>query len=82
LIKRGRKQQQQQRKYYRTNDRIYAHTLRVLDTDGKQIGILSKMEALNLAREQGLDLVEVAAQAKPPVAKIIDFKKFLYQEEK
>lgn len=82
MIKRGRKQQQQQRKYYRTNDRIYAHTLRVLDTDGKQIGILSKMEALNLAREQGLDLVEVAAQAKPPVAKIIDFKKFLYQEEK
>jgi translation initiation factor IF-3 len=53
-----------------------------LDTDGKQIGILSKFEALGKARSQELDLVEVAPMAKPPVAKIIDFKKFLYQEEK
>lgn len=81
MIKRGKKQQER-KKYYRTNDRIYAHTLRVLDTEGKQIGILSKMEALSKARELGLDLVEVAPLAKPPVAKIIDFKKFLYQEEK
>jgi translation initiation factor IF-3 len=53
-----------------------------LDTDGKQIGILSKFEALEKARSQELDLVEIAPMAKPPVAKIIDFKKFLYQEEK
>ena len=70
------------RKYYRTNERIFAHTLRVLDTDGKQIGVLSKFEALQKARELELDLVEIAPMAKPPVAKIIDFKKFLYQEEK
>jgi len=81
LIKRGKKQQEK-RKYYRVNERIFAHTLRVLDTDGKQIGILSKQEAIQKATEEGLDLVEIAAQAKPPVAKIIDFKKFLYQEEK
>ena len=76
------KRRQEQRKFYRTNERIFSHTLRVLDTDGKQIGILSKFDALAKARELGLDLVEVAATAKPPVAKIIDFKKFLYQEEK
>jgi translation initiation factor IF-3 len=64
------------------NQRIFASQLRVLDTDGKQIGILTKDEALNYAIDQGLDLVEVAPQAQPPVAKIIDFNKFLYQEEK
>ena len=56
--------------------------MRVLDAEGKQIGVLSKAEALTLAREQGLDLVEIAATAKPPVAKLVDFKKFLYTEEK
>lgn len=81
MIKKGRAKQEH-KKYYRTNDRIFAHTLRVLDIEGKQIGILSKQEALASAREQGLDLVEIAPLAKPPVAKIIDFKKFLYQEEK
>ncbi len=69
-------------KFYRTNERIFASELRVLDSEGKQIGVLKKFEALNIAREQGLDLVEVAPTAKPPVARIIDFKKFLYQEEK
>ena len=70
------------RRIYRTNERIFASTLRVLDTTGKQIGIISKSDALNTARSQGLDLVEIAPAAQPPVAKIIDFKKFLYQEEK
>lgn len=81
MIKRHKRKQVQNR-YYRTNERIYAQTLRVLDPEGKQIGILSKYEALQKARELELDLVEVAATAKPPVARIIDFKKFLYQEEK
>ena len=53
-----------------------------MESGGKQLGILSKFEALSKARELGLDLVEIAPNAKPPVAKIIDFKKFLYQEEK
>lgn len=76
------KKNREERKYYRTNERIYASELRVLDFEGKQIGVLSKFAALAKAREMGLDLVEIAATAKPPVAKIIDFKKFLYQEEK
>ena len=76
---RGRKEQ---KKFYRTNERIFASTLRVLDPEGKQVGVLSKFEALGKAREQGLDLVEIAPKASPPVARIIDFKKFLYQEEK
>lgn len=54
----------------------------MLDHEGKQIGVLSKQEALALAEEQGLDLVEIAATAKPPVAKIIDFNKFQYQQSK
>ncbi len=72
----------EKKKFYRVNERIFALSLRVIDSEGRQIGILKKFEALNKAREQGLDLVEIAPTAKPPVAKIIDFKKFLYQEEK
>lgn len=71
-----------QEKRYRINSRIFASPLRVLDTEGKQIGVISKDEALRLAQEQELDLVEIAASAKPPVAKIIDFNKFLYQQSK
>jgi len=80
LIKRFNRQND--RKFYRTNERIFAGSLRVLDSEGKQIGVISKFEALNMARKQGLDLVEIAPLAKPPVAKIIDFKKFLYSQEK
>lgn len=81
MIKRF-KRRQENTPYFRTNERIFASQLRVLDTEGKQIGILSKFEALTKARELGLDLVEVAPRAKPPVARIIDFKKFLYQQAK
>jgi translation initiation factor IF-3 len=69
LIKRYK---QQQEKRYRINQRIFASSLRVLDSENKQIGVLSKDEALKLAQEQGLDLVEIAPMAKPPVAKLID----------
>lgn len=54
----------------------------MLDAQGKQVGILNRFEAIQKAREAGLDLVEVAPSAKPPVAKIIDYNKFLYQQEK
>lgn len=81
MIRRFKKQNQEHR-FYRTNDRIFATSLRVLDSEGKQIGVLSRFEALSKAREEGLDLVEIAPNAKPVVAKIIDFKKFLYQEAK
>jgi len=83
LIKRFKsRHNQQQQVFYRTNERIFAKQLRVLDSEGKQIGVLSKEDALQKARELLLDLVEVAPTANPPVAKIIDYKKFLYQQEK
>jgi len=69
-------------KHYRLNYQITSPTVRLLDEEGKQIGILTKLEALQMAKEKDLDVVEIAATAKPPVAKLIDFKKFKYQEAK
>ncbi len=54
----------------------------MLDAQGQQIGVLQRHEALKMAQDQEMDLVEIAPMAKPPVAKIINFKKFLYQQEK
>lgn len=71
-----------QKKFYYTNFRIVAETLRVIDDQGKQVGVIPKSEALKIAGEKGLDLVLIAPNANPPVAKIIEFSKFLYQEEK
>lgn len=56
--------------------------MRVIDPEGNQIGILSRDEALQKAQELGLDLVEIAANANPPVVKIVDFQKYKYQERK
>lgn len=67
---------------YRLNQQIPASQLRVIDETGKQIGVMSKFDALRKANEVSLDLVEIAPKANPPVAKIIDFKKFLYQMQK
>lgn len=69
-------------KRYRINYQISAPQLRLLDEQGKQIGIVSKIEALQKAKELGIDIVEIAGNAVPPVAKLIDFKKFKYQESK
>ena len=69
-------------KHYRLNYQIVSPTVRLLDEEGKQIGVVSKLEALQMAKEKGIDVVEIAASAKPPVAKLIDFKKFKYQEAK
>ena len=56
--------------------------MRVIDEEGKQLGILSRQEALDLAEEQELDLVEISPDADPPVVKIIDWGKFNYQRTK
>jgi len=56
--------------------------LRVIGEDGEQIGIMSRDEALKLAQGKGLDLIEVAPMAKPPVARISDYGKYLYREQK
>jgi translation initiation factor IF-3 len=56
--------------------------VRVIDAEGKMVGILKIEEALAMAREQEVDLVEISPQAKPPVAKLLNFDKYRYQQEK
>lgn len=65
----------------RRNEQIRAREVRVIGAEGEQIGILSRMEAMALAREAGMDLVEVAATADPPVCRIMDFGKFRYEQQ-
>ena len=69
-------------KKLRVNNQITAPELRVADETGRQIGVMSREEALKLAQEKGLDLVEFAPMAKPPVARITDYGKYIYREEK
>jgi translation initiation factor IF-3 len=64
------------------NERIRAKEVRVIDEEGKQLGIMPPFEALKMARSQGLDLVEVAPTANPPVCRIINYGKYLYQLSK
>ncbi|MDO8504084.1 MAG: translation initiation factor IF-3 [bacterium] len=78
----GRQYYNQKRTFWRANQNIRAPKLRVIDSDGKQLGVFSLDEALGKAKARGLDLVEIAPKALPPVAKIIDFAKFKYQQEK
>jgi len=64
------------------NDKIRAQELRVLGDEGEQMGVLSRDEAMKIADEKELDLVLVSPDAKPPVAKIMDYSKFKYEQEK
>jgi translation initiation factor IF-3 len=64
------------------NEDIQAPKVRVIDPDGKQLGVFLIKDARRLASERGRDLVEIAPQAKPPVCKIIDFGKFRYEQQK
>lgn len=66
----------------RVNDRIRAPKIRVVGSDGQQLGVMTVRDALLKAQSQGLDLVEIAAQADPPVCKIIDYGKFKYEQAK
>ncbi len=56
--------------------------VRVIGPDGSQLGVMDIKQALRIAEEHGLDLVEIAPEAKPPVCKIIDYGKFIYAQEK
>ncbi len=69
-------------RFVRINERIRAKEIRVIDEEGKQLGIMPPFEALKAARSQGLDLVEVAPTANPPVCRIINYGKYLYQLSK
>jgi len=66
-------------KFYQVNQYIKAEKLMVVDEKATQIGVLNLKDALKLAQEKNLDLVEVAPKANPPVAKLINFAKFKYQ---
>lgn len=66
----------------RVNEAIRAETVRVIDPEGKQLGVMPLKQALEEARSRGLDLVEVAPQANPPVCRILDYGKYKYQLEK
>lgn len=67
---------------YRKNRQIRADKVRLIDTKGEQIGVLDIDKAREKAKEKKLDLVEVAPKAKPPVVKIVDYSKFIYEQEK
>lgn len=66
----------------RLNGQIRAPEVRVIDADGKQLGVMSSREAYQLAQDQELDLVEISPGANPPVCKIVDWGKFNYQKTK
>jgi translation initiation factor IF-3 len=70
------------KRFIRMNERIRAREVRVIGDEGQQIGIMPPFEALKMAREKNLDLVEISPTAQPPVCRIMDYGKFLYQQEK
>ena len=69
-------------KEYRVNEQILASQLIVIDENGTNLGIISKEDALEEARNRDLDLVEVSPKSNPPIAKFIDYGSFKYQKEK
>ena len=66
----------------RSNNRIMSQEVQVISSDGKNLGILNTQEAINMAKNEGLDLIEIAQNAKPPVCKIMDMGKFKYDAQK
>lgn len=69
--------------FIRINGKIRAREVRVIDGENNnQLGVMSLQDALNLARQRGVDLVEIAANANPPVCKVIDFGKYRYEQSK
>jgi len=66
----------------RINEQIRISPVRLIGANGEQLGVVPTSQAMEMAREQGLDLVEVAAQERPPVCKILDFGKFRYQQSR
>ena len=66
----------------RTNEKIRATQVRVINSDGQNLGTLSTQEAINIAKQKGLDLIEISPNANPPVCKIIDIGKYKYDLQK
>lgn len=68
--------------YTRVNNKIRAREVRVIGDEGQQLGVLSLNEALNMARQRQVDLVEIAPNATPPVCRLVDYGKFRYEQAK
>ena len=66
----------------KTNERIRASQVQVISSDGKNLGTLSTQEAISIAKQEGLDLIEISPNASPPVCKIIDIGKYKYDQQK
>ncbi|WP_282711434.1 translation initiation factor IF-3 [Lancefieldella sp. Marseille-Q7238] len=66
----------------RINEEITGRTCRLIDADGSQLGLFGVHDALRRAREHGMDLVEIAPNAEPPVCKILDYSKFRYEQDR
>ena len=77
-----RRKKEEPKKIYFFNEGIAAPQVLVLDKAGANLGVMPTAKALSLAREEGMDLVEINPKSTPPVAKIIDFGQFRYQQEK
>ncbi|MEI7498480.1 MAG: translation initiation factor IF-3 [Candidatus Falkowbacteria bacterium] len=77
-----RPQKKDEGKLFRANLNIRALELSIIDENGENLGIMSTADALKLAEEAGLDLVEVNPKAEPPIAKILDYGQFKYEKEK
>ncbi len=69
-------------KQLRVNNQIRSLELQVIDENGAQLGVLKIADALKMAREKGLDLVEVGPNVQPPIAKIMDYGKYIYRKER
>jgi len=66
----------------RSNNRITSHEVQVISSDGENLGVLNLSDAINQAKEEGLDLIEIAPNTKPPVCKIMDMGKYKYDAQK
>lgn len=77
-----REQPKQKERGLRVNAQIRAPQIRVIDDDGQMLGVYTVPEALRLAEERGLDLIEIAPNATPPTCKIMDFGKYKYEQKK
>ncbi len=79
---RDRRRSTNNRDLTKTNERIRFPNIRVIDSEGEQLGIITPKEALAIAQEKGLDLVLVSETADPPVCKIMDYGKYKYEQDK
>lgn len=82
VIRKKKKKQKQAQPEVRINHQIRADEVRVLDSEGKNLGVMTTDEARKIAEDLGLDLVEVSSKTKPVLVRVIDYGKFVYEKKK